>query len=877
MSQFYEIDSTKVSLREYWWGTKSPAIIIAWIIKWLRIRIPSSSDDPNTESTPPFVVEALPPEIAAGFEPLTQELARFGFVDPVCYVIHDPGTRTTIYWAVFRHEAGQYFARIHQRFWHQSQKHDRGMFLMFFTAFPDGTFLVSSSGKPDMAAPGTVRMNRMFKATVVRLWDKHQELTAESPQEFVQPVRSREDLVALTEQHHVLVRDFHLARGVFRPRTVVEQAAAETFATDVATAQAGGLQYPEVLAELKKLQEKKTGWAAAGWMLVISFVLFAVLGAARWNWQFTLLIIPVLFFHECGHWVAMRIFKYRNLRMFFIPLFGAAVIGRNSNVPGWKKALVSLAGPLPGIALGILIGVIGLLLKKPLVDEFALLLVFINGLNLLPVLPLDGGHVLQTILFCRHRWLNVAFQITAAIGLFLLSLAGMGKIFMYLAIVMAVSLPVLIKLGGVTDKLRGSLPPPPPGSDDISPAAAAAIITEVKAAFPKITGSKAIAQHTLNVYETLNARPPGALATIGLLTLHGGAFLLAIVFSLLLFVGKYGGGLGDFARAAMRQPQLTYHCGDTQQWRGADAGFKSRNVIVAAFKKHDLAAAEFKTLTAELPPASRLTLFGETLMLTLPVNDDTAREKWFDRLQTATTNLFVMVSNQPAMVNITFIAPNMRAATNLVIDLNGYLQAGAGLHLIAPWSPAAHKPEFAAFRYARQEWQQIDLVSGKATEDNLELESYFKKISSARKRGAQAEVGRLEEERSQLMQKLQAAACDRLAATATNPVVGVLVGLHAELARLNYTNRVELAALQRNISANLGEVAYDGDKPDPAADATGATMGMASQHGLMVETTWLLLNDASVSLPELANWLCEQGCAGIKYDLSAGFGGADEE
>ena len=32
-----------------------------------------------------------------------------------------------------------------------------------------------------------------------------------------------------------------------------------------------------------------------------------------------------LLFHEAGHWVTMRIFKYRNLQMFFIPMFGAAV------------------------------------------------------------------------------------------------------------------------------------------------------------------------------------------------------------------------------------------------------------------------------------------------------------------------------------------------------------------------------------------------------------------------------------------------------------------------------------------------------------------------------------------------------------------------
>jgi len=189
---------------------------------------------------------------------------------------------------------------------------------------------------------------------------------------------------------------------------------------------------------------------------------------------------------------------------------------------------------------------------------------------------------------------------------------------------------------------------------------------------------------------------------------------------------------------------------------------------------------------------------------------------------------------------------------------------------------AAHKPEFATYRYARHEWQEIEQAIVKAT-DESGYKDYYKKISAARKRGALAEADRLEAERTQLVQKLQAAACDQLVATATNPVVGVLVGLHIEQDRLNYTNRVERAALQRKIAANLGEVAYAGDKPDPAADAPGATMGMASQHGLMIESSWIQLNDASVGLPELAAWLCEHGCEGVKYDLSAGYGGTDEE
>src|SRR5258708_23984786 len=83
MSNFYLIDSTRVSHREYWWGTRSPLVLIGWLLKWLHVRIPGSTDDPNVESTIPFVVEALPAEAARRFDPIAAELAGLGFFDPV--------------------------------------------------------------------------------------------------------------------------------------------------------------------------------------------------------------------------------------------------------------------------------------------------------------------------------------------------------------------------------------------------------------------------------------------------------------------------------------------------------------------------------------------------------------------------------------------------------------------------------------------------------------------------------------------------------------------------------------------------------------------------------------------------------------------------
>jgi Zn-dependent protease len=851
-------------------------------MKWFRVPVPCSSDDPNTESTLPFVVDSLPAEIAAGFEPLTNELAALGFVDPVYHVINDDGTRTTIYWATFRHGSGSHFARIHNRVWQQAQNPNRALFPMFFSAFTDGTFLVSSSGKPDMAAPKTVQMNRLFRAPASRLWQRHLQLFENvSQRKLISPVRTREDLIELTERHHVLVRDFHLARGVFRPRTVDEQAQADSYANNVAQARASGLENAEVLAELQKLQEQKPGWSATFPILIISLFLFVVIGAARWNWQFTVLIIPVLLFHECGHWAAMRMFHYRNLRMFFIPLFGAAVTGHHWNVPGWKKALVFLAGPLPGIALGIFLGVAGIVWKITLLSKAALLLIFINGFNLLPVLPLDGGQVLHSILFCRNRWLDVVFRILAIGGLLLLGAGGFSRIFLYLAIITGITLPLAFKLARITDNLRKiALPEPEPGEDRIPVPTAQAIIAEVRSGFPGSISNKQIAQHTLNIFETLNAKPPAVFGTLGLLAVHAFAFLLVVVFGTMFTISKFG-GLGDFAFASVHQPKHTYKCGNVQQWQGADAAQYSalpHNLLVAAFKKHDLAASEFNELTQQLPAASRLTLFGDSLLLSLPANNDAAREKWFDQLQTVTTNVFVAVSNQPVAINLQCIAPSAAAATNIMRDLKGYLANGPGMHmhLVAPWSPEYQLSSFEEKRRAREFWQSIDLAVSKAGEGPA-LEGCFKKIAMAEQRGAKLEVRRLVKDEQQLIEKLQSQAREQLRATATTAATSKLIDLNASLAKEENTNRVARAMLLRQVAALLGEVKYDGDIPNPDIDAAGAASGDVSKHGLIVEISWMQLNDATVGLPALARWLCDQNCAGVRYDLFAGFSGSDDD
>jgi hypothetical protein len=101
MSAHYKVDSTRVSMREYGFGSPRWQLPIALLLKLLRVRIPSSTDDPCVEAIAPHeIAEAeLPDEVRERLEPLHKELESLGFGRPIYHSISSPHLYTRIYWA----------------------------------------------------------------------------------------------------------------------------------------------------------------------------------------------------------------------------------------------------------------------------------------------------------------------------------------------------------------------------------------------------------------------------------------------------------------------------------------------------------------------------------------------------------------------------------------------------------------------------------------------------------------------------------------------------------------------------------------------------------------------------------------------------------
>jgi Zn-dependent protease len=481
---------------------------------------------------------------------------------------------------------------------------------------------------------------------------------------------------------------------------------------------ASGSLYPVAQMEIFRLEEKKTEWTQGLLLLLASFAAFLSSATQQQGWETMLWIIPVLFFHECGHWVAMKIFGYRNMRMFFIPYFGAAVSGQNRTIPGWKKAIVSLAGPVPGILLGALLCPLAIAYGGLSMRTCVLWLIILNVFNLIPLLPLDGGRFLYATLFCRNRWLDFSFRMIAIAGAIALAALGWGKALPIIAIALAAGLPMAYKYGNIIDSFRHDpISPPEPGETHISVASAEALIIAVKREFPKAS-NRLIARHVLNLYEMLNAHPPSGAATTGLMAAYCGAIALSVVCVVSMISASRGsfGKYWQFVRSAPRD-QVSHD--SMKFWRGPEVE-PAQVAVVATLPDRLEAKSIFNSATNSLPPNAAALLFGESVIVELPDENLDITNQWYKKFRARSASLFI-ASNDAVKLTLSFESSTLDAATNLEDAINGYFRIRSE-HLIPPWDPAFVRSSFDSQREARRFWNRIQSRVARATAAGLKAD-----------------------------------------------------------------------------------------------------------------------------------------------------------
>jgi Zn-dependent protease len=172
--------------------------------------------------------------------------------------------------------------------------------------------------------------------------------------------------------------------------------------------------YAEVV-EAFRSPPKRRSWLWLGAASALAFIAISVLHV---HLHIALTLVAVLLFHELGHWLAMRFSGQQDARIFFIPFFGAIATARSMPKTAGARAAIALAGPLPGIVLGVLLA--ALFPSRGLGRGLALMLLYVNVINLLPIGFLDGGKAISSLFLSRIPSLEAAFAVASAIPMGLL-------------------------------------------------------------------------------------------------------------------------------------------------------------------------------------------------------------------------------------------------------------------------------------------------------------------------------------------------------------------------------------------------------------------------------------------------------------------------
>lgn len=138
---------------------------------------------------------------------------------------------------------------------------------------------------------------------------------------------------------------------------------------------------------------------------LLSAIVSVVLYSFLFGWTFAVGLVALLFIHEMGHALVMKLKGIPVGALIFIPMLGAAVMMRQMPQNARDEAEVGIAGPIAGaLAASVCLAFAEAAPYTQTVwTALAYFGFFMNLFNLIPIVPFDGGRVLAAI--DRRVWI----------------------------------------------------------------------------------------------------------------------------------------------------------------------------------------------------------------------------------------------------------------------------------------------------------------------------------------------------------------------------------------------------------------------------------------------------------------------------------------
>jgi Zn-dependent protease len=525
----------------------------------------------------------------------------------------------------------------------------------FDTLFADGTTLTTTNGKAHLYLPLPPWAHRHdpYGSTLGQQWAAHQhalqQVSADNPRlDYNTPEQS-------IERTNQFARDFlayrlHIGWLVpaecdnqwrCRPRSAF-QYARQLLAGGkrlVKMKQAGGrvtdvISPTRAIAEVQAFERLEAaqqpgqwGWLAKTGVLLLSALVCALSFGVTISWQTAFILLGLLLLHESGHVAGMLLCNYHDRKILFLPFLGAVTLEKRDAASAGQKLLVYLLGSMPGIVLGFAALSLAPLQGGMLWHHIGVLAIILNYLHLLPILPLDGGHIVETLCFSRFPRLRCGFILAGVLAL------AVGAWLFHLALLWVPALALLLLLperwywATAAVQVVQAMPP------------AADRLTRLQMIFQVLAhspfGSQSFAARAAVAKSLLQhcATAPPTLRTIGIGGLVYIAALIILVYGSLYTLPPWQGlgplytylsrfcmlrGVGQQALADPG-PMLVYQCSAA----GVDPAapyllpvLQQGVTVCGTFHSTHKAHAATEAISNKLTPAETVTVFCQSIFVT---------------------------------------------------------------------------------------------------------------------------------------------------------------------------------------------------------------------------------------------------------------------
>jgi putative peptide zinc metalloprotease protein len=165
----------------------------------------------------------------------------------------------------------------------------------------------------------------------------------------------------------------------------------------------------------------------SGSLLILLFKLFKVFKSVKlllagatlatysylFTWEFALVVMWAIGVHELGHVWAMRRTGMPTPGFYFIPLFGGAAIGERAKSE-WQDVFIAAMGPSWGLLSAVPPALLYAATGEPFWAATCGFIGLVNLFNMLPIYPLDGGRITNSLISSVGPLAQILYLVFAA-------------------------------------------------------------------------------------------------------------------------------------------------------------------------------------------------------------------------------------------------------------------------------------------------------------------------------------------------------------------------------------------------------------------------------------------------------------------------------